>query len=190
MHTILYSNTKHSETYTKFKDEDVDYPSIFLPLSKGKKRHFWPKKNFPAKFVLSLRPPVTHYLERRAKSLDGLLVRGTKRLGFNQNCILTKSFSKLSIFSQKYKLQYFALKMTKIVTTDVELILLGTYFFFRELPNGSKFRKFGVGCQGQHTINLFASDTPCCFATSEKDVGSKPILQQHQCDDNMLILFA
>ena len=61
--------------------------------------------------------------------------------------------------------------------------------FFRELPNGSKFRKFGVGCQGQHTINLFASDTPCCFATSEKDVGSKPILQLHQCD-NMQILFA
>ena len=64
-----------------------------------------------------------------------------------------------------------------------------TILFFRELPNGSKFRKFGVGCQGQHTINLFASDTPCCFATSEKDVGSKPILQLHQCD-NMLILFA
>ena len=63
-----------------------------------------------------------------------------------------------------------------------------TILFFRELPNGSKFRKFGVGCQGQHTINLFASDTPCCFATSEKDVGSKPILQLHQCD-NMQILF-
>ena len=67
-------------------------------------------------------------------------------------------------------------------------MLYFTNLFFRELPNGSKFRKFGVGCQGQHTINLFASDTPCCFATSEKDVGSKPILQLHQCD-NMQILF-
>ena len=30
-------------------------------------------------------------------------------------------------------------------------------------------RNFGVGCQGQHTINLFARDTPCCFATPEND---------------------
>ena len=149
MHTILYSNTEHSETYTKFKEErQRQLFHLFCHCySKKVKVAFLAKKEFSRKVCLEFETPCHPLFGAACEKLRWIACKRHKTSGLHPKLHFDEIFFRLSIFLQKSNIHYLGLKMTKIVTTFRRCYTLRTYFF-ENYPMEVSFASLALAVKG------------------------------------------
>ena len=110
MHTILYSNTEHSETYTKFKEERRRRLFHLFCHSKKVKVAFLAKKEFPRKVCLEFETPCHPLFGAACEKPRWIACKRHKTSGLHPKLHFDEIFFSLSILLQKYNFHYLGLK--------------------------------------------------------------------------------
>ena len=145
MHTILYSNTEHSETYTKFKEERRQLFHLFCH-SKKVKVAFLAKKEFPRKVCLEFETPCHPLFGAACEKPRWIACKRHKTSGLHPKLHFDEIFFSLSIFLQKSNIYYLGLKMTKIVTFGRSYTLRSD--FFENYPMEVSFASLALAVKG------------------------------------------
>ena len=146
MHTILYSNSEHSETYTKFKGRTTSTLPSFCHFLKKVKVAFLAKKEFPRKVCLEFETPCHPLFGAACEKPRWIACKRHKTSGLHPKLHFDEIFFSLSIFLQKSNIYYLGLKMTKIVTFGRSYTLRSD--FFENYPMEVSFASLALAVKG------------------------------------------